>query len=129
MARLQILVVEDDALIGMLMSTVLQDMGYDVAPVVASQEDAVRAARANPPDLMIVDDGLAGGSGIGAMREILRTGFVPHIFVTGDPQRIESAWPGAIAIQKPFQETELIDAMTLALSRSTTHGRVDCVSR
>lgn len=126
MARLQILVVEDDALIGMLTSMMLRDMGYDVAPVVATQDEAVRAARANPPDLMIVDEGLASGSGLGAMREILKEGFVPHIFVTGDPARIEEALPGAIAIQKPFQETELIDAMKAALVRAPSSAGADC---
>jgi DNA-binding response OmpR family regulator len=125
MARLKVLVVEDDALIGMLLSLTLQELGYDVAPVVANQADAVRASGASPPDLMIVDEGLAGGSGVDTMAEILRGGFIPHVFVTGDVARIRIAAPHAVVIQKPFMEAELLGAMQLALDRAPPR---DCLA-
>ena len=41
MTALSILVVEDDAMIGMLLGEMLEEMGYDVCAIAATEEDAV----------------------------------------------------------------------------------------
>jgi CheY-like chemotaxis protein len=63
------------------------------------------------PDLIIADGRLRGGSGVAAMEQILRRGDVAHIFVTGDPGEIEQRMPGAIILQKPFNEAGLERAL------------------
>ncbi len=115
MKSLNVLVVEDEALIGMLLADALVAMGHDVCAVVATETDAVAAAARCGPDLMIVDARLRDGSGISAVEEILRTGWVPHVFVSGETSRIHALRPGAVVIQKPFRDIDLDRAIQRAL--------------
>ena len=50
----RVLVVEDDAMIGVLLGEMLEGMGYDVCGIEATEADAVTAAARFRPDLMIV---------------------------------------------------------------------------
>jgi CheY-like chemotaxis protein len=117
----RILVVEDNALIGMLYADLLTEMGHTVCAIAATQTEAVAAATLYKPDLMIVDAALGPGSGVSAVEEILRAGFVPHVFVSGDAASVQQVKPGAIVLQKPFRDPDLAraiqSALTVALNR------------
>jgi CheY-like chemotaxis protein len=115
MRALRVLVVEDNAIIGMLLAEVLAGMGHDVCAIEATEADAVTAAARCRPDLMIVDVQLGDGSGVFAIEKILRTGFVPHVFVSGDTLGVRALRPGAVVIQKPFRESDLARAILRAL--------------
>lgn len=115
---LRVLVMEDNALVGMLVADLLAEMGHVVAAIEATQEGAVAAAVRCKPDLMIVDAGLAGGSGLSAVDEILRDGFIPHVFVSGDTASVLTAKPDAIVLQKPFRDPELARAIRRALGNT-----------
>jgi two-component system, response regulator PdtaR len=111
----RILVVEDDALIAMLLTEMLGDLGHAVCATVATEADAVAAARRYEPDLMIVDAGLARGSGVAAVKQILRLGPLAYVFITGDVERVRACEPGAIVVRKPFRQAELARAIDRAL--------------
>lgn len=113
MKALRVLVVEDDAVIGMLLAEMLVGLGHDVCAIEATEADAVTAAAHHRPDLMIVDAQLGEGSGVSAVEEILRTGPVPHVFISG--ARVQAPRPGAVVLQKPFLEGDLLRAMQRAL--------------
>jgi PleD family two-component response regulator len=83
MEALRTLVVEDDAVIGELLAETLEGLGHRVCAVENNIGDAVTAARRHRPDLMIVDVGLGEESGVAAVKEILRSHFAAHVFVTG----------------------------------------------
>ena len=117
MSALSILVVEDEAIIGMLLSEVLAGMGHEVCAVVASEEAAVEAAALHLPDLLIVDAGLAAGDGLSAVDTILATRVVPHVYTTGNALKVRQLRPGAVVLEKPFHEADLADAIELALAR------------
>jgi DNA-binding response OmpR family regulator len=109
MAALSVLVVEDDTMIGMLLAEVLEEMGYDVCPIAATEDDAVETAVRCKPGLMIVDEYLREGSGSSAVARILVAGPVPCVFISGAPLRIG---PTAKKIlRKPFVEADLICAI------------------
>ena len=112
---LNILVAEDDAMIGMMLDAVLAGMGHTVCAIEATQSGTVAAAARCRPDLMIVDGRLGNGSGIAAVEEILRSGPIPHLFVSGDTFGILARNPRAIVVQKPFPEAELARAIQRAL--------------
>ncbi len=116
---LRILVVEDNGIIGMLLAGMLEDMGHDVCAVAATEGDAVAAAGRYKPDLMIVDAQLNDGSGVSAVEAILRSGFVSHLFVSGDTAKVRALRPGAVVLQKPFVEVELARAIQRALNSTT----------
>ena len=115
MKGLNVLVVEDDVLIGMLFADTLVAMGHEVCAIEATEADAVAAAARYKPDLMIVDARLRDGSGVSAVEEILRTGWIPHVFVSGETSKINAQRPSAIVIQKPFRDADLKRAIQRAL--------------
>jgi DNA-binding response OmpR family regulator len=111
----RILVVEDEALIAMFLADILTVMGHTVCANVATEQEAVTAAKRERPDLMIVDANLQEGSGVGAVGQILRSGFIPHIFVTGDRYGLAATDLTAIVVVKPFTLNALASAMERAL--------------
>jgi CheY-like chemotaxis protein len=121
---LRILVVEDDVLIGELLAETLEDLGHTVCAVETRAGSAAAAAARCHPDLMIVDVGLGEASGVAAVKEILRAGFVPHVFVTGDALRDLSLGPDAVLIQKPFREPDIVRAIERALTAKPARAGV-----
>jgi CheY-like chemotaxis protein len=116
MKALRILIVEDDVMIGGLLAETLEDLGHVVCAVETNAANAVAAAARHHPDLMIVDVGLGETSGVAAVKEILRSGFVPHVFATGDALRDLSLGPNAVLIQKPFRGPDIVHAIERALA-------------
>ncbi len=117
MTVLRILVVEDDANIGMLLAEMLAGMGHEVCAVEATEAGAVGAAIRLKPDFMIVDVSLGDESGVSAVDQILRNRMVPHVFMSATRVRVPSA--DSIVLQKPFKESELVQAMERVLGRAT----------
>jgi DNA-binding response OmpR family regulator len=115
MTALRVLLVEDDAMIGELLSDMLRDMGHDVCALETTEANAIAAAARCKPDLMIVDAQLSDGSGISAVETILRTGFVPHLFMSGNSAKVVAQRPGAVVLEKPFHEAAFIGAIRRAL--------------
>ena len=116
MKALRVLVVEDDALIAMLLGELLAGMGHDVCATAATEAEAVIAANRYGPDLMIVDAGLGRGSGVSAVEEICRVEPLAHLFISGDAERVRLRQPDAVVVRKPFREAELARAIDLALA-------------
>ena len=115
MRPVRILIAEDDCLIAMFLEELLEAMGHEVCAVVCDQAAVIGAAAMHAPDLMIVDDGLRDGSGILAVVEILKSGFIPHIFATGNSHRVLGHNPDAIVLQKPYTAQALSRAIERAL--------------
>jgi two-component system, response regulator PdtaR len=109
MTALSVLVVEDDAMIGMLLAEMLGEMGYDVCAIASTEEEAVADATRCLPGLMIVDEQLLEGSGLSAVARILQTRAVPCVFISGAPAYPKR--PGTTVLQKPFLEEELVRAI------------------
>jgi CheY-like chemotaxis protein len=124
MNALRTLVVEDDAMIAGLLAETLEGLGHGVCAVETNVANAVAAASRWQPDLMIVDIGLGEASGIAAVKEILRTRFVPHVFVTGDAVTGTPLGPEAVLIQKPFRVSDLERAIQKALATAQACDRV-----
>lgn len=115
MTALSVLVVEDDAMIGMLLSEMLEDMGCTVCAIATTEEDAIAEAARHKPGLMIVDQHLRQGNGISAMEKILLNGAVPCVFMSGAPSVVH---PDMQLLRKPFLEADLIRAIQLAIAPS-----------
>jgi two-component system, response regulator PdtaR len=116
MKALRVLVVEDEAMIAMLLAEVLRELGHEVCATEATEAGAVAAAARHKPDLMIVDDELRKGSGIAAVEQITRSGLIPHVFVSGKSLTDRSLSPSAVLIQKPFTIPELVWGIKRALA-------------
>ena len=101
MKALRVLVIEDDALIAMLLAELLAGMGHEVCATATSEAEAVIAAACYAPDLMIVDAGFGQGSGVSAVEEILRAGPLAHVFVSGDAESVRLRRCDAIVSANP----------------------------
>jgi len=115
MKSLRVLIIEDDLIIGPLLAETLEQLGHVVCGLEVDAVAAVNAARRCQPDLMIVDIGLGEASGIAAVAQILKEGFVPHVFVTGDGLRGLPLGPEAVVIQKPYRSSDLVAAIARAI--------------
>ncbi len=122
MRSLRILIVEDQAVIAMLLAEVLGGMGHDVCGIAYTEAEAVAAAARHDPDLMIVDARLGEGSGVSAVSQILRVKFVPHIFITGDLAGVSALRSDATVLEKPFAEFDLVQAIAHSIGRTAAAG-------
>ena len=113
---LRIMVVEDDVINATLLAEVLEDMGYIVCAIEATETDAVAAAARCVPDLIVMDATLGDGSGIAAIKTILRSRAIPHLFVSGDLSEVVALCPSAPMLRKPFRISDL----ALAIERAVT---------
>src|ERR1039458_8577970 len=120
MQALRVLVVEDDPMIGMLLAEMLEAMGHDVCAIETTEAAAVTAADPYRPDLMVVDARIDDGSGVSAVDKILRTGFVPHLFISGNISKVRALRPDAVVLEKPFREPELTRAIQRAIDIAAT---------
>jgi len=116
MRLLRVLLAEDDGMIGMLIADMLTEMGHDVCAIEVTEAATVTAAAHHRPDLIIADARLGRGSGVSAVEEILRAGFVPHLFVTGNSSAVKERRPDAVVVEKPFDEAQLVHAIQRALA-------------
>jgi two-component system, response regulator PdtaR len=114
MRALRVLIIEDEPLIALLFEEVLSELGHEVCASVTTEAEAIEAAARCKPELIISDVRLKKGSGIDAVNAILRAGFVPHIFVSGDRLDRKLLNPAAGFLQKPFEERHLVDAIAHA---------------
>lgn len=81
MVELRVLVVEDDPLVRRLLDSMLEAEGYKVLAV-GDGSAALDAAPSFKPDIVLIDVGLPGISGVDVARRLRQTGEVPIIFVT-----------------------------------------------
>ena len=118
-AALTVLLVEDDALIRMDASDMLQELGYEVFEAEYGP-DALALLRERHIDVLVTDVGLPGMSGT-ELAECARQ-LQPHIgvvFATGDSE-LESreGRPRAAVLCKPYDAIGLAESLRRALDQS-----------
>jgi|SRR5208283_3433329 len=120
-----ILIVEDEGLIALHLTEILENAGYHVVDPVYSGEMALRALEKPPlPDLILMDIGLAGAlDGIETARQVRQRYPAPLIFVTAYTSesmlaRMLEVAPDAVLI-KPFVDSELLALIGKAVGRAT----------
>ena len=83
MDKVQVLIVEDEAIVSMDLRYKLEALGYSVPAEISSGEEAVEAAIQLHPDLILMDIRLSGEiDGIEAAAQIRRQFDVPVVYVT-----------------------------------------------
>ncbi len=80
----RVLIVEDEVINAMALAEVIPRWGCYVTDMVTSGEDAIRAAEALRPDIVLMDINIHGSiGGLDAAREITERLGIPLIFMTG----------------------------------------------
>lgn len=124
-----IMVVEDESVVAMELEEKLKTMGYDVAALVTSGEEAVKKAAEHRPDLVLMDIKLAGHiDGIEAANRIRERYGTPVVFLTAyaDETTLERAkWTEPFGyLVKPFSEQELRATIEISLHKSGRDRKV-----
>lgn len=110
-APARILVVEDEALIRMLLEDMLADLGHEVAATAASVEAARELAATVAFDAAILDVNLEGQE-VFPVAEILATRNLPFIFASGyGHTALPEPFRDRPTLQKPFQAAQLEAAL------------------
>jgi response regulator NasT len=119
--RRRVLIAEDEALIRLDLAEMLVEEGYDVVGEAGDGETAVRLAEDLSPDLVILDIKMPIMDGLAAAERIAGAKIAPVVILTAFSQRelVERARAaGAMAyLVKPFQKSDLVPAIEIALSR------------
>ena len=112
----RVLLVEDEALVAMLLETILEDMGcIPVGPAATVEEGLVMAADPAPLDAALLDVNIAGRE-VFPIAEALKARGVPFVFSTGYGESgLPDAWRGHPTVQKPFAESAIREALMRAM--------------
>lgn len=112
----RVLIVDDDPMICLLLGEMIEQIGHGVCGSASSAAAALGLAAMHRPDLLIIDAALGEDSGLDTVAKITETSFIPHIYITGNIQRLRNLKPDALALEKPFKEAALAMAIQLALA-------------
>ncbi len=132
-ASLRILALEDDPGLARALRAIVQELGYELLPVAADADDALKFFDLYHPDLVLLDvrlrgerDGIEVGQALNAKRP------VPLIFVTSfqDRETFERAKAlGAFAfLTKPYDALVLERAIELAMQHFARENRAQSSS-
>ena len=117
----RVVLAEDEAIIRLDLKETLEDEGYEVVGETGRGDEAVQLVKDLGPDLAILDIKMPGLDGLTAAREITSERRAAVLILTAFSQRhlVERARDaGALAyLVKPFQRSELIPAVEVALGR------------
>lgn len=117
----RIVIAEDESIIRMDLRESLEEEGYIVVADVGRGDLAIEAVRKHRPDVALFDIKMPEVDGLDAARAVTSERLCPVVMLTAFSQRevIEQARDaGALAyIVKPFQRTDLVPAIELAIAR------------
>jgi response regulator NasT len=120
-ARVKILIAEDETIIRLDLKQLLERAGYDVVAEAKDGEEAVALARAEEPELAILDVKMPKLDGIEAARRILEERPVPIVMLTayGQQELVARAVEAGVFgyLVKPFREQDLLPAIAAARAR------------
>ena len=118
----RVLIIDDDERLNAVLTDYLARFGFSVRSAV-HPDAGLRAMKAEPPDLLILDIMLPGTDGLALCRKVRETSRVPIVMLTarGDvTDRIVGLEIGADDyLSKPFEPRELVARMQAVLRRAS----------
>lgn len=116
-SKLRVLVVEDEALVAMMIEDVLTELGHEIVAVAGRLNEALSLASELSIDFAVLDLNL-NGERTDPVAASLRSRGIPFIFATGyGVAGVNEMWSGVPVVQKPFQPRDIAAAIDSALRR------------
>jgi AmiR/NasT family two-component response regulator len=117
----RILIAEDETIIRLDLRELLERAGFEVCAEAKDGEEAVALARAEAPDVALLDVKMPRLDGIEAARRILDERPIPIVMVTayGEQELVSRAVEAGVFgyLVKPFREGDLLPAIATARAR------------
>jgi DNA-binding response OmpR family regulator len=114
----RVLLLEDDALINMSTTSVLEEFGCRVQSFL-HMEPCLRAASAEPFDVAVLDVNVSGGRSY-PVADRLRARGIPVVFLTGyESEAIDNSWRQLPTCRKPCSPDGLRAALVEAMHRGS----------
>ena len=118
---MRILIGEDETIIRLDLKEILERAGFEVCAEARDGEEAVELARAEEPDLAVLDVKMPRLDGNEAARRILAERPIPIVMLTayGQDELVARAVEAGVFgyLVKPFRETDLLPAIQAAKAR------------
>lgn len=129
-AKTRVLIAEDEAIIRLDLKEMLEEEGLSVVGEAADGEAALRLAAETSPDLVIMDIKMPGMDGLTAAERLAETSDAAVLILSAFSQKDlvqRAADAGAMGyLVKPFQRSDLIPAIDVALAR---HAQVRALKK
>ena len=110
-----VLIVEDEALVAMLLEDLLHELGCHVVEIASRVETALTSILVRIFDVAILDVNLKGETSY-PVADVLELRKVPFLFATGyGTEAIPEKYRQRVVLQKPFKKQELEEALLRAL--------------
>jgi two-component SAPR family response regulator len=109
LSGLRVLILEDEALLAMLLEDVLAEFGCKMVGPFSQNDEALAFLSAEPAgcDIGILDVNVAGHRSDAVAAEFDRLG-LPFVFSTGyDESALDERWRAKPCLKKPFRPTDL----------------------
>jgi CheY-like chemotaxis protein len=121
LGRLNVLIVEDEAIISFLIEDMLLELGCRSVTNVAGIPEAMSAIDEGRPDVAVLDVNLDGQE-VYPIAERLKSCNVPFVFTTGyGSDGLRPEWANMPVVQKPFRADMLAKALLAVLASAQSN--------
>jgi len=111
-----VLLVEDEAMVALMMKELLVELGFAVIGPFANTEDAISALNTSSVDAAVLDINL-NGKFVYPVTDVLNARCIPFVFVTGyAPETLDRRFSEVPLIQKPADRESLRGALSQAIA-------------
>lgn len=121
MARMRVLIADDDPIIRLDLKQMLENLDYEVVGEAGDGQQALELARETRPDVCILDVKMPVMDGIEAVKAISEEALAPAILLTAysDHELVDRAKEAGVFayLVKPFKPSDLPPAIEIARSR------------
>jgi two-component system, response regulator PdtaR len=122
---MNILVIEDNPVIAMDLSWILEDLGHHVSGTADTAESGIHECVASKPDLVMVDLNLADGRTGLALVNTLADLCIPSVIVSGETHTLPKATWAKAVVSKPFDEALIAQALAAVEADFQHHVSLD----
>lgn len=113
--RLSVFLVEDEAMIRMMIAGMIEELGHDVVAEAGNITEALKLANTADFDIAILDINV-GGQRIEPVAELIHERLLPFVFASGyGAAGLPKKFRDRTVLQKPFLVKQLADAIAVAL--------------
>jgi CheY-like chemotaxis protein len=113
------LIIDENIAIYRAIKHYLSGLGFDSFDHTWSEQQALAAAQARRPDIIVIGDDIEMGCAMRAARIISADGSIPVLMVSGDPVRASRQLGRAASYEGPFRINQIEEAVALAIQQKT----------